>query len=186
VVAIEGKTLLSSSGTWAIANSISLGQVVVDQKSNEITAIPALLEILDVSGCLDTIDAMGRQREIAQKIVDAKADYVLEVKDNQPRLHGAIHDFFSGHLEDGLQNVPHRRNETHEQGHGRRDDRYYYLAKPPKDVPLAEQWPGLNAIGMAVHATEHDDGRTSDDVRYYIASRYTSGRRFAEAVRGRP
>jgi len=196
VIAIDGKTLRRSFdaasskaaihmvSAWATANHISLGQLVVDEKSNEITAIPKLLEILDISGCLVTIDAMGCQREIAQRIVEGGADYVLAVKDNQPKLHAAISDFFTEQLEDDLQSVPHRQHETHEKGHGRRDDRYYYLAKLPEDFPLAQQWSGLKAIGMAVRVTEHDDGRASDDVRYYITSRYTSGQRFAEAVRG--
>ena len=116
--------------------------------------------------------------------MDQRADYVLAVKDNQPKLHAAIREFFTEHLENDLRSVPHRGHETHEQGHGRRDDRYYYLAKLPEDFALAQQWPGLKAIGMAVRVTEHDDGRASDDVRYYIASCYTSGQRFAEAVRG--
>jgi predicted transposase YbfD/YdcC len=196
VVAIDGKTLRRSFdkassksaihmvSAWATANHVSLGQVVVDAKSNEITAIPKLLEILEISGCLVTIDAMGCQKEIAQKIVDAKADYVLAVKDNQPKLCEAISDFFSAQLEDDLQGVPHRKHETHERGHGRVDDRYYYLAKLPEEFPLSHEWPSLKAIGMAVRVTEHDDGRASDDVRYYITSRYTSGKRFADAVRG--
>jgi predicted transposase YbfD/YdcC len=196
VVAIDGKTLRRSFdragsksaihmvSAWATANHISLGQVVVDEKSNEITAIPKLLDILDVSGCLVTIDAMGCQKEIAEKIVDGGADYVLAVKDNQPKLCAAISDFFTEQLEDDLQSVPHRRHETHEKEHGRRDDRYYYLAKLPEDFPLAEQWPGLKAMGMAVRVTEHTDGRASDDVRYYIVSRYTSGKQFAGTVRG--
>lgn len=87
-------------------------------------------------------------------------------------------------IENDLEEVAHRRHETHEKGHGRRDDRYYYLAKLPDDFPLKEKWPGLKAIGMAVRVTEHTDGRASDDVRYYITSRYTSGKRFAAAVRG--
>jgi predicted transposase YbfD/YdcC len=196
VIAIDGKTLRRSFdaasskaaihmvSAWATANHISLGQVVVDEKSNEITAIPKLLEILDLSGCLVTIDAMGCQKEIARKIVDQKADYVLAVKDNQPKLCEAIGEFFGEQLEDDLQSVPHRQHETHEKGHGRRDDRYYYLAKLPAVFPAAEEWPGIKAIGMAVRVTEHKDGRASDDVRYYITSRYTSGQRFAEAVRG--
>lgn len=196
IVAIDGKTLRRSFdkasskaaihmvSAWATANHVSLGQVVVDAKSNEITAIPKLLEILEISGCLVTIDAMGCQKEIAQKIVDQQADYMLAVKDNQPKLCEAIDDFFREQLEDDLQNVPHRKHETHEKGHGRIDDRYYYLAKLPDDFPLAGEWPGLKAIGMAVRVTEHKDGRASDDVRYYITSRYTSGRKFAEAVRG--
>lgn len=196
VIAIDGKTLRRSFdaasskaaihmvSAWATANHISLGQVVTDAKSNEITAIPKLLEILEMSGCLVTIDAMGCQKEIAQKIVDAKADYVLAVKDNQPKLCEAIRDFFTEQLEDDLQTVTHRRHETHETGHGRADDRYYYLAKLPKDCPLSDEWAGLKAIGVAVRVTEHADGRGSDDVRYYITSRYMSGKKFADAVRG--
>jgi predicted transposase YbfD/YdcC len=196
IVAIDGKTLRRSFdaasskaaihmiSAWATANSISLGQRVVDDKSNEITAIPKLLEMLEISGCLVTIDAMGCQREIAQQILDSGADYLLAVKRNQGKLHAAIHSFFDEHLEDDLRRAAHRKHETHEKGHGRTDDRFYYLAKLPDDFPLAKQWPGLKAIGMAVRVTEHSDGRASDDVRYYITSRYMSGKRFAEAVRG--
>lgn len=196
VVAIDGKTLRRSFdkasskaaihmvSAWATANSISLGQVVVDEKSNEIVAIPKLLEIIAVSGCLVTIDALGCQKEIARKIIDKQADYVLAVKENQPTLCAAIRDFFQEHLEDDLQRVAHRRYETHEKGHGRLDDRYYHLAKLPKDFAAAAGWAGLAAIGMAVRVTEHGDGRESSDVRYYICSEYLSGKRFAEAVRG--
>ncbi len=151
VVAIDGKTLRRSFDTasskaaihmvsaWATANHISLGQVVTDAKSNEITAIPKLLEMLELKGCLVTIDAMGCQRQIAQKIVDAEADYVLAVKDNQPKLHQAIHEFFAQHLEDDCESIACRRDETHEKGHGRKDDRYYYLAKLPEDFPLKDK-----------------------------------------------
>lgn len=196
IVAVDGKSLRRSYdkassksaihmvSAWATANSISLGQVVVDAKSNEITAIPKLLEMLEISGCLVTIDAMGCQKEIARQIVKQGADYLLAVKDNQPKLYEAISDFFSEHLEDDLQRVPHRHHETHEKGHGRVDDRYYYLAKLPNDFPVAEEWAGLKAIGMAVRVTEHADGRASDDVRYYITSCYLSGKRFADGVRG--
>jgi predicted transposase YbfD/YdcC/predicted DNA-binding protein (UPF0251 family) len=196
IIAIDGKTLRRSFdkasskaaihmvSAWATANSIGLGQVVVDEKSNEITAIPKLLEIIAVSGCLVTIDAMGCQKEIARKIIDAKADYVLAVKENQPKLCAAIREFFADHLEDDLQRAAHHRHETHEKGHGRVDDRFYYLAKLPDAFSLADEWPELKAIGMAVRVTEHRDGRASDDVRYYISSCYLSGKRFAEAVRG--
>ena len=196
VIAIDGKTLRRSFdaasskapihmvSAWATANHISLGQVVTDAKSNELTAIPELLKILEIKGCLVTIDAMGCQREIAEKIIDAKADYVLAVKENQPNLHAAIRDFFRQHLEDDCESIACRRDETHEQGHGRKDDRYYYLAKLPADFPLKEKWSGLKAIGMAVRITEHSNGKTSDDVRYYITSRYLSGKKFSGAVRG--
>lgn len=196
VVAIDGKTLRRSFdaasskapihmvSAWATANHISLGQVVTDAKSNEITAIPKLLEILEIEGCLVTIDAMGCQREIAQEIVASGADYVLAVKDNQPKLHEAIRDYFIEHLEDECRAIPCRRFESHEKGHGRLDDRYYYLAKLPKDFALQEKWAGLKAIGVAIRITEHNNGKCSEDVRYYIVSRYLSGEKFANAVRG--
>jgi len=196
VVAIDGKTLRRSFdaasskapihmvSAWATANHISLGQIVTDAKSNEITAIPKLLEILEIEGCLVTIDAMGCQREIAQEIVASGADYVLAVKDNQPKLHEAIRDYFTEHLEDECRSIPCRRFESHEKGHGRIDDRYYYLAKLPKDFALQEKWAGLKAIGVAIRITEHNNGKCSEDVRYYIVSRYLSGEKFANAVRG--
>jgi predicted transposase YbfD/YdcC len=196
VIAIDGKTLrrsfdaasskapLHMVSAWATANRVSLGQVTTEEKSNEITAIPKLLEILEIKGCLVTIDAMGCQRNIAEQIVTAEADYVLAVKGNQPKLCAAIRDFFSEQLEDDLASVPHRRRETHEKGHGREDDRYYYLAKLPEDFPLDEPWPHLKAIGMAVRVTRTKDGKETSDVRYYCASRYLSGAKFAEAVRG--
>jgi predicted transposase YbfD/YdcC len=133
---------------------------------------------------LVTIDAMGCQREIAQEIVASGADYVLAVKDNQPKLHEAIRDYFTEHLEDECRAIPCRRFESHEKGHGRIDDRYYYLAKLPKDFALQEKWAGLKAIGVAIRITEHNNGKCSEDVRYYIASRYLSGEKFANAVRG--
>src|SRR5580704_6961829 len=123
VIAIDGKTLRRSFdaasskaaihmvSAWATANHISLGQVVVDQKSNEITAIPKLLEMLELSGSLVTIDAMGCQVEIAEQIIRAGADYCLAVKANQPTLHQGIVDFFAEHLEDDFARA--RRHETH-------------------------------------------------------------------------
>src|SRR4051812_43129902 len=137
VVAIDGKTLRRSydkaSGksaihmvsAWATANHISLGQVVVDAKSNEITAIPKLLEILELSGSLVTIDAMGCQVEIAEKIVACKADYVLAVKGNQPTLHAGIEAFFLDHLEDDFARGSVGRHEEKEKGHGRMETRAY-------------------------------------------------------------
>ena len=116
--------------------------------------------------------------------MQAKADYCLTVKANQRNLHGAIKEFFAKHLEDDCQSIACRRFETHEKGHGRTDDRYYYLAKLPEDFPLRDKWPGLAAIGVAVRNTRHARGGASDDVRYYIVSRYLGGKRFAEAVRG--
>ena len=194
VVAIDGKTLRRSfdaaSGkaaihmvsAWATANQISLGQVVVDAKSNEITAIPKLLEILEIAGCLVTIDAMGCQTEIAKKILDAKADYVLAVKDNQPTLKQGIQRHFNRHLEDDFAHSPARRHYTVEKGHGREEERHYCICPVPADLPDRARWPGLKAIGLAISSTQRD-GKQCNEVRYYILSKYLSVRRFAAAVR---
>ena len=147
LVAIDGKTLRQSFdkadsksaihmvSAWATANHISLGQVVVDQKSNEITAIPKLLELLDVSGCLVTIDAMGCQAEIAGKIIEGKAAYVLAVKANQPTLHDGIESFFLDHMEDDFARVKVSRHETRGHGHGRDEHRTYLVCDAPDGLP---------------------------------------------------
>ena len=155
VVAIDGKTLRRSYDTtngkaaihmvsaWATANCITLGQVVVDAKSNEITAIPRLLEILDVSGCLVTIDAMGCQTDIAADIVAGGADYVLAVKDNQPTLSEGIREFFDGHMEDDFAHTKVSRHQTDEKGHGREELRSYYVCGVPDDLPDRRRWTKL-------------------------------------------
>jgi predicted transposase YbfD/YdcC len=195
LVAIDGKTLRQSFdkadaksaihmvSAWATANHISLGQVVVDQKSNEITAIPRLLELLDVSGCLVTIDAMGCQVEIAEKIIQAKADYVLAVKANQPTLHEGIVEFFLDQMEDDFARVKVSRHETKEHGHGRDEHRTYYVCDVPEDLPDRARWMGLRRIGAAISDTMRD-GKPCDDVRYYILSKRLNARSFGATVRG--
>ncbi len=194
VIAIDGKTLRRSYdassnksaihmvSAWATENHISLGQVVVDAKSNEITAIPKLLEILELSGSLVTIDAMGCQVEIARKIIHAKADYCLAAKGNQPTLHQGIVDFFNDHLENDFARTKVRRWETEEKGHGRKEIRWYFICLVPDDLPDRSRWPKLKAIGMVISNTQRD-GKDCGEVRYYILSKYLSGRRFAESVR---
>ena len=194
VIAIDGKTLRRSFDAasskaaihmvsdWATANHISLGQVVVDAKSNEITAIPKLLQILEISGCLVTIDAMGCQTEIAQEIINAGANYVLAVKGNQPTLHEGIKAFFDDHLEDDFARTKARRHETKEKGHGREENRSYVVCPIPEDLPDGSRWAELKAIGFALSETERD-GKLCHEIRYYILSKYLSGRGFAEAVR---
>lgn len=194
-IAIDGKTLRRSFdaassksaihmvSAWATANHISLGQVVVDEKSNEITAVPKLLEILELSGALVTIDAMGCQTEIAEKIVAAQADYCLAVKGNQPTLHQGIVDFFDEHLEDDFARVSVRRHETEEKGHGRQETRHFFICPVREDLPDRSRWAGLKAIGIVISSTERG-GKDCGDVRYYILSRYLAASRFAAAVRG--
>jgi predicted transposase YbfD/YdcC len=194
VIAIDGKTLRRSFdqassksaihmvSAWATTNHISLGQVVVDAKSNEITAIPELLEILEISGSLVTIDAMGCQTEIAKKIVDAKGIYCLAAKGNQPTLFNGMKDFFNDHIEDDFARTDVRRHQTSEEGHGREEHRYYYLCPVPDDLPDRSRWPLLCAIGIVMSHTWRD-GKECFAERYYILSKYIAARRFADAVR---
>jgi predicted transposase YbfD/YdcC len=195
LVAIDGKTLRRSFdaassksaihmvSAWATANHITLGQVVVDEKSNEIAAIPKLLEIIELFGALVTIDAMGCQTEIAQAIVNQKADYVLAVKGNQPTLHAGIQAHFSDHLEDDFARVKVSRHSTQERGHGREEYREYLVCPVPDDLPDCKRWADLKAIGMAITAVTCD-GRETSEVRYYILSNKLTAKRFGEAVRG--
>jgi predicted transposase YbfD/YdcC len=194
VIAIDGKTLRRSFDTangkaaihmvsaWATANHISLGQVVVDAKSNEITAIPKLLEMLELSGAMVTIDAMGCQTEIARRIVEAGADYCLAVKDNQPTLHQGIINYFQSQVEDDFAGVRMRYHTTDEKGHGRVETRHYMICPVPEDLPDRSRWPGLKAIGVAINITERD-GKTVGENRYYILSKFVAAGRFADAVR---
>lgn len=195
IIAIDGKTLrrsfdksdskaaLHMVSAWATQNHISLGQVVVDAKSNEITAIPKLLKLLEISQSLVTIDAMGCQTEIARQIVAAKADYCLTVKTNQPTLHDGIGRHFAVHLEEDFARTAVRRHQTTERRHGREEVREYYLCPVPRDMPDRSRWPQLKAIGLVIRHTLRD-GKACTEIRYDILSRYLSGQRFAEAVRG--
>ena len=170
------------ASAWATADHISLGQVVVDGRSNEITAIPKLLRLLELSGGPVTIDAIGCQTEVAQEVVTAGADYVLAVKANQPALHDGIEAFFLDHLDDDFARVSVSRHETEERGHGRQEHRSYFVCAAPDDLPGRDRWPKPAAIGMAVGDAVRG-GKSCDEVRYYILSKRLSGRRFGAAVR---
>ena len=196
LVAIDGKSCRRSHdrandlgalhivSAWATEEGIALGQVATDAKSNEITAIPQLLEQIDLAGTLITIDAMGCQKEIVERIVTGGGDCVIAVKDNQPKLLAAIRSHLLDHLERDLEDLRYRCHETLDDGHGRIDERSYYLTKVPRDFAAAKDWPWIKAIGYSVRITRHADGTESDEVRYYLSSRYLSGKRFGEAVRG--
>jgi predicted transposase YbfD/YdcC len=195
LVAIDGKTCRRSHdaahgfgplhivSAWASEHGIALGQVATEEKSNEITAIPLLLKQIELNKVLITIDAMGCQKDIARDIVAGGGDFVIAVKDNQPKLSGAIGTLVMKHLEGELEALRHRSHETKEHGHGRRDERSYFVAQVPSDFAAKEEWPWIRAIGTAVRITTHADGSQSDEVRYYMLSRFLSGKRFAEAVR---
>jgi predicted transposase YbfD/YdcC len=194
LIAIDGKTLRGSYNkrdgkaaihmvsAWATENKLSLGQVVVDEKSNEITAIPELLRLLDVSGALVTIDAMGCQREIAAQIRRGGGDYVLAVKQNQPTLYERVTEVVSEGLEqDALFIDEHR---TVERGHGRLEARTYATFPAPETIDPEGQWQDLGAVGVTFSERIDSRGRTSLEGRYYILSRRLSAQEFAEAVRG--
>ena len=196
LVAIDGKTCRRSHdaakglgplhivSAWAGEEGIALGQIATEHKSNELTAIPQLLKRIELTGALITIDAMGCQKDIARDIVAGGGDFAIAVKDNQPKLREAIEAYFLKHLESDLEDLRYRSYETSEQGRGRLDERSYFLTKVPSDFPLKKDWPWIKAIGYTVRITEHADGRVTDEVRDYMLSRYLSGKRFSEAVRG--
>jgi predicted transposase YbfD/YdcC len=196
LVALDGKTSRRSHdrakdlgalhivSAWATEEGIALGQVATDAQSHEITAIPLLLEPIEWAGALITIDAMGCQTEIVEPIVTGGGDGVIAVKDNQPTLLAALQAFFLDHRERDLDDLRYRYHATREDGPGRIDERSYDLAKVPRDFGPATNWPWVKAIGSAVRITRDADGTESDEVRSYLSSRYLSGKRFGEAVRG--
>jgi predicted transposase YbfD/YdcC len=182
--AAKGLGALHIVSAWASEEGIALGQVATDAKSNEITAIPQSLGPIDLAGTSITIDAMGCQKEIVKQVVTGGGDCVIAVKDNQPKLLAAIPTYFLDHLDRDLEELKYRYHETNDDGHGRIDERSYYLTKVPRDFAPAKDWPWVKAIGDSVRVTRHADGTESDEVRYYLSSRDLSGKRFGEAVRG--
>lgn len=181
VVAIDGKTARSSHdrangkkaihivSAWAADNGVSLGQVKVDDKSNEITAIPELLGLLDLRGCLVTVDAMGCQRDIAGQIVRAGADYLLAVKDNQETLAEDVEQEFKHAQADSFAHMDHLYRETVEKGHGRIEKRQYWYTHDVQGLGTLGRWPSLNGMIMC-RATRTEKGQTSVEDRYFITS----------------
>jgi predicted transposase YbfD/YdcC len=195
LIAIDGKTARRSFDTatarsalhmvsaWAVSQKLSLGCVAVDTKSNEITAIPRVLKLVELSGAIVTIDAMGCQTGVAEAIVQGGGDYILAVKRDKPTLHDGIMEHFLEHMSDDFARVSVSRHETHERGHGREEHRTYYVCDVPEGLPDAGRWKGLVQIGVAISDTVRG-GKPSDDVRYYILSRKLSARRFGTMTRG--
>ena len=191
VLAIDGKTVRRSLdqkdgkgaihvvSAWLSANRVVLGQRKVADKSNEITAIPELLALLDIEGLVVTIDAMGCQKDIVSAIVEKKADYVLAVKDNQPNLHADIQTAYSL-LIDTTDAEPGYC--TEERGHGREETRQYFLSTDLSGIRGLENWRGLKSIGMVV-SERKVGGKSSIEVRYYICSLSGDTKRFGKAVR---
>src|SRR5713101_1116537 len=154
----------------------------VDAKSNEITAIPELLELRALKGGIVTIDAMGCQRAIAQQIVERDADYVLALKGNQPTLAQAVEEYLATGPEADTHRTTCAYSEQHEQGHGREESRCYWITEQSADLGAGQDWPGLRSIGM-VEATRTLAGKTTVEQRFYLSSLATDAQGFARAVR---
>ena len=194
IVALDGQTLRGSGDdargplhlvrAFATENRLVLGQEACAEKSNEITAIPKLLKLIEISGAIVTIDARGCQTEIAQAILDREADYVLHVKDNQPKLHAAVQEELGAALKDALEgNAPaFREQATHDTAHGRCEERTYYSLPVPKRSPVFRRWPGVRSLGMVVRVRTID-GRESREISDDISSLRVGVKRFAKAVR---
>ncbi len=194
VVAIDGKTLRRSFdraagkgaihmvSAWASANRVVLGQQQVDEKSNEITAIPALLRLLEVKGCIVTIDAMGCQKAIARTIVEQEADYVLALKANHGFLYDEVQRFFRWAQRRQFADIPHQYYHTVDGEHGRIEDRRYWLVSELDWLAEKKKWVGLRSIGM-VERRRTVAGETMVEEHYYLTSLEGDGQQFGQAVR---
>lgn len=193
-ISIDGKTLRRSHdkknglgplhivSAWASDHGITLGQIATDEKSNEITAIPQLLEQIDIQGAIVTIDAAGCQKAIAAKIVQGKGDYVLALKGNHEKLFAQVKLEFEPHLAGQQTDEPVSRYVEVEQGHGRIESRTYYQLTAPSCLQGRSEWKNLKSIGAVVRVYE-ENGVEKSDTRYYISSLRRNGKQFAAAVR---
>jgi predicted transposase YbfD/YdcC len=177
----KGQAALHLISAWAVANHLTLGQEAVAEKSNEITAIPKLLQLLDLHGALVTIDAMGCQRDIAEQIVEQQADYVLAVKENQPTLYAEIERLDAAALANDYAGVSHCT--THERNHGRDELRACWVLTEIESLRERVQWPGLQSVIVIVRDRTAGE-QNSCEKHYYISSRKLSAKRFLRVVRG--
>lgn len=196
VIALDGKTLRHSFdgatgqaalhlvSAWASENGIALGQLKVDGKSNEITALPALLKMLDVKGCVVTIDAMGCQKELAKQVIEQGGDYVFCLKGNQGSLHEETEYFFEEAKKMGFANVPYRYHQSLEKDHGRIENRRCWMVEETaiQWLDKRDQWPGLASIA-AIEAQRRIGKKKSKETRYFISSLTGSAQQLAEAAR---
>jgi predicted transposase YbfD/YdcC len=191
-VAIDGKTLRGSGtaklgplhlvSAWATAQRLTLGQVAVDAESNEITAIPALLELLELQGAFVTIDAMGCQKDIARKICERGGDYVLTVKENQEHLLEDIQQTFARAFDTDFAGMEHDTYTTEERGHGRQERRCYTVLHSTDGLRQRDDWVGLTTIGICTNERTVQ-GETTTEVRYFIGSKKASAKTYGRALR---
>jgi predicted transposase YbfD/YdcC len=192
-IAIDGKTLCGSArhdmralhlvSAWATENHLSLGQVAVDTKSNEITAIPKLLELLELKGALVTIDAMGCQKNIAKKIVDGGGDYILEAKKNQANLRDDIATKIESAQANNFEGVKHDTYQTEDRGHGRVEKRTYIVIYDTQDITNKDKWEKLSAVGMCIRE-RLENGKTTVEKHFFITSIVLGAADYAKALRG--
>lgn len=197
VIAIDGKTLRHSYdrgigkgaihmvSAWACANRLVLGQRKVAEKSNEITAIPELLQMLEIKGCIVTIDAMGAQKGIAEQIVNQEADYVLALKGNQGRLYEDVKGMFDDAHQRDFQDIIHDYHRTVDGDHGRVEIREYRTISDPEYIRYLDpegEWEGLRSVGV-VKSERRIEGKSSFQDRYYITSLAGNASEFGRAVR---
>ena len=204
IVALDGKALRRALNkdqsvkyvvsAWAESNNLVLGQLKVEDKSNEITALPQLLRVLELSGCIVTIDAIGCQKKIAKEIIEADADYVLALKGNQQTVHQEVKDFLDQSLAEKQKPRPRGAKmpaaaaslaslETVEKDHGRLETRRYYQSSQLAWFADLAQWEGLKSVGM-VESIREVDGKSTVERRYYLSSLPLNVELFARAVRG--
>lgn len=194
-IAIDGKTLRRSHdrkkglgpmhivSAWASHQGITLGQVATEEKSNEITAIPRLLEAIDVEDAIVTIDAAGCQKNIAAQIINGKGDYVLALKGNQGKLFDEVSTLLDDHMRGEFADCPMSCHVEAEEGHGRVEERRYYQITAPHWLFERSKWKSLKTLGAAVRLY-YEDGVERMDTRYFICSLRRNGKQFAEVVRG--
>ena len=189
-IAIDGKEVRGSRknnlgalhvvSAWSTENGIALGQIATEEKSNEITAIPQLLDQIDISGGVITIDAIATQKNIVKKITDKDADYVIAVKGNQKKLHQAVKELFET---TDLNGRKVSRFVEQEQSHGRFEYREYYQMLVGKDFLLQKQWAGLKSVILAIRTHMDKNGKTVTEKRYFISSLGRDSRAAARYVR---
>ncbi|MHC6180924.1 ISAs1 family transposase [Clostridium sp. JNZ X4-2] len=194
IIAIDGKTVCGARNTneekspihivsaWASKYRIVIGQVKTYKKSNEITAIPELLKLLDINGCIVTTDAMGCQKEIVKAIVDKKSDYVLALKGNQKLFYNEVKEYLDDALETSFKDISHSYTKSFDKGHGRKEVREYYVTEDIDWLSSKQEWANLKSIGIAVRQSE-EKGKTTIEKRYYISSLPADAVKFSNAVR---
>ncbi|WP_246585434.1 ISAs1 family transposase [Thiorhodospira sibirica] len=179
----KGKAALHRVSAWSHRNRWVLGQEATEEKSNEITAIPKLLELLALKGCIVTLDAMGCQTKIAEQIIDQGGDDVLGLKGNQSTLHEEVKDFFETARAGEFAHVPHDFIEEIDKDHGRLEVRRYWITEELGTLSQTERWKGLRSIGRVERECWIEE-RHSIERRFFITSIPAQAERFAHAVRG--